>query len=159
MLGQKLFQLPEFRAAETVLFYASMKSEVETHAMIRQALAAGKRVVLPKVTGKDLTLVEITDFDRDVRPGAWGIPEPDPGTPVELKDIGLIIVPGAVFDERGNRIGYGAGYYDKLLAQYRGMTAALAFECQIVPSVPADPHDVPIRKIVTETRVIETHGH
>jgi len=127
--------------------------------MIRQTLAEGKRVVLPKVTGKTLALVEIGNFDRDVSPGAWGILEPDSGKPVELKDIALVVVPGAAFDLRGNRIGYGAGYYDKLLAQYRGMTVALAFECQIVPDVPADSHDVPVRKIVTETRVIETHGH
>lgn len=154
LIGQKLFQLPEFRVAQTVLFYASIQSEVETHTMIRQALAEGKRVVLPKVRGKDLVLIEIANFDRDVVPGAWGILEPESGNAAELKDIGIVVVPGAVFDERGNRIGYGAGYYDKLLEHYHGTTVALAFDCQIVPSVPADPHDIPIRKIVTESRVI-----
>ena len=150
----RLFGLPEYRAASLVLFYASFQSEVETHHMIRRALAEGKRVALPKVKGKELELFEIVNFDRDVVPGAWGIPEPENGRPVELSDIGFVVVPGAAFDMAGNRIGYGAGFYDKLLPFYRGQTAALAFELQIVPAAPADAHDIPMQKIVTEERVI-----
>ena len=153
----KLFGLPEYRAASIVMFFASFQSEVETHHMIRRALAEGKRVVLPKVKGKELALFEIKSFDKDVHPGAWGIPEPDGGMPAELKDIGLIVVPGAAFDERGNRIGYGAGFYDKLLPLYKGRTVALAFELQIAPDVPADAHDIPMQRIVTEKRVIDVH--
>jgi len=151
----KLFGLPEFREAPVILFYASFQSEVETHRMIRRALTEGKRVVLPKVRGKDLELLEIKSFDQDVAPGAWGIPEPKAGRRTKLEDIGFIVVPGAAFDEEGNRIGYGAGFYDKLLPSYKGWTAALAFDLQVVPAVPADPHDVPIQKIVTEKRIIE----
>jgi 5-formyltetrahydrofolate cyclo-ligase len=150
-----LFGLPEYRAAPMVLFYASFQSEVETHHMIRRALAEGKRVALPKVKGKELELFEIKSFDTEVLPGAWGIPEPEGGRRVELKDIGLIVVPGAAFDGQGNRIGYGAGFYDKLLPFYTGRTAALAFELQIVPAAPADAHDIPMQKIVTEKRIIE----
>jgi len=150
----KLFVLPEFRAASIVLFYASFQSEVETHHMIRRALAEGKRVALPKVKGKELELFEIVNFDSDVGPGAWGIPEPESGRPAELANIGLIVVPGAAFDVRGNRIGYGAGFYDKLLPLYKGNTVALAFELQIVPEAPADSHDIPMQMIVTEKRVI-----
>ena len=157
-IEQRLFNLPEFKSAALVMFYASFQSEVETHGMIRRALAEGKRVVLPRVKGKELELLEIGNFDGDVSPGAWGIPEPDQGKPVDIKDIGLIVVPGAVFDERGNRVGYGAGFYDKLLPHYRGMTAALAFELQVEPQVPADAHDVPVKKIVTEKRIIEANS-
>jgi len=149
-----LFFLPEYRDAALVLFYASFQSEVETHHMIRRALAEGKRVALPRVKGKELELFEIKNFDTDVLPGAWGIPEPEGGRRVELKDIGLIVVPGAAFDVQGNRIGYGAGFYDKLLPFYRGRTVALAFELQIVAAAPADAHDIPMQKIVTEKRVI-----
>ena len=106
----KLFILPEFRAASIVLFYASFQSEVETHHMIRRALAEGKRVALPKVKGKELELFEIANFETDTSPGAWGIPEPGHGKPAKLEDIGLIVVPGAAFDAKGNRIGYGAGF-------------------------------------------------
>lgn len=155
-IRERLFSLPEFRTARTVLFFASFRSEIETGTMIRAALQAGKRVLLPKVKGKELELFEIGNFDRDVAPGAWGIPEPSSGRHAPLSEAHLILVPGAAFDVRGNRIGYGAGFYDKLLQDYQGTTIALAFELQIVPEVPADAHDIPVRKIVTEKRVIET---
>ena len=153
----RLFSLPEFFTATTVMFYASFQSEVETHSMIRRALAEGKQVVLPRVKGKELELLEIENFDQDVAPGAWGILEPVGGKTAQLKDIGLIILPGAVFDVQGNRIGYGAGFYDKLLPLYKGRTVALAFELQLVSSVPAASHDIPVHKIVTEKRVIDVH--
>jgi 5-formyltetrahydrofolate cyclo-ligase len=157
-IEKRLFSLPEFQESRTILFFASFRSEVETGGMIRRALSGGKRVVLPKVKGKELVLFRITDFDNDVAAGAWGIPEPEKGMPTDLQDIDLIIVPGAAFDELGNRLGYGAGFYDKLLSSYRKATVALAFECQIVPAVPADHHDIPVKKIVTEKRIIETNS-
>jgi 5-formyltetrahydrofolate cyclo-ligase len=154
-IEQRLLSLPEFQAADVIMFFASFRSEVETEPMIRHALATGKRVVLPRVKGRQLALFEIKDFDKDVSPGTWGIPEPVESHPVPLTEIDLIITPGAAFDESGNRLGYGAGFYDRMLLSFPGMTVALAFEAQIMPRVPADPHDVPVKKIVTEKRVIE----
>ncbi len=154
-IGKQLFALPEFSAARVIMLFASFRSEVDTVPMIRQALLSGKRVILPKVTGKVLELFEIADYDLDVVSGVWGIPEPRTGRPGRVEDVDLMVVPGVAFDERGNRIGYGAGYYDKLLPSFRGSTVALAFEAQIVTNVPVDPHDVPVGKIVTEKRVIE----
>lgn len=153
-IEKKLFSLPEFRAARKVMFYASFRSEVKTHDMIRRALAENKRVVLPKVKGKDLALFEIRDFDRDVKPGKWDIPEPANGKPVKPDNIEFIVVPGAAFDEQGNRLGYGGGFYDKLLKEHKGANAALAFELQIVLNVPSEAHDVRVQKIVTEKRII-----
>ncbi len=140
------------------MFFASFRSEVETGPMIRHALASGKRVILPKVSGKELALFEIRDLDKDVAPGAWDIPEPVTSHPAELAEIDLIITPGAAFDERGNRLGYGAGFYDRILSAFTGTTIALAFEAQIVPEVPTDEHDIPVKKIVTEKRVITAHS-
>lgn len=155
-IERRLFEMPEFREAGIVMFFASIQSEVETHGMIRRALAEGKRVVLPKVVpGKQLEAREIGNFDRDTVPGMWGILEPDAGEHVPGHDIGLTIVPGAVFDGSGHRIGYGGGYYDRHLRGYHGMTVALAFEMQIVQCAHAKEHDVPVRKIVTEKRIIE----
>jgi 5-formyltetrahydrofolate cyclo-ligase len=157
-IEERLFSLPDFKSARTILFFASFKSEVDTEPMIRRALTFGKRVVLPKVKKTELGLFEITDFSTDVSPGAWGIPEPYETRPVALDEIDLVIVPGAAFDKWGNRLGYGAGFYDKLLSTFRKMTIALAFEAQILPRVPAELHDVPIRKIATELRVITAHS-
>jgi 5-formyltetrahydrofolate cyclo-ligase len=136
------------------MFFASFRSEVDTLPMIRHALAAGKRAILPKVRGKDLALFEIRDFDKDTAPGAWGIPEPREIMPVTVEDVDFMIVPGLAFDENGNRLGYGAGFYDRLLPYYKKETAALAFEIQIVPEVPISSLDIPVKQIVTEKRTI-----
>ncbi len=154
-IEKRLFSLPEFKTSHSVLFFAAFRSEVETAPMIRKTLASGKRVILPKVAGKELSLFEIKDFDKDVLPGSWNIPEPRETAPVSLTEVDLIIVPGAAFDEQGNRLGYGAGFYDKLLVSFQGPTVAIAFEAQIVPEVPTDLHDVPVKMIVTEKRVIK----
>jgi 5-formyltetrahydrofolate cyclo-ligase len=151
---ERLFRLPEFIESTCLMFFASFRSEVDTLPMIRKALAEGKRVVLPRVRGKDLALFEIRDFGTDVSPGAWGIPEPCERMPVALDAIDLMLVPGLAFDEHGNRLGYGAGFYDRLLTVFSKMTVGLVFEVQMVPTVPADRHDVAVKKIVTEKRVI-----
>jgi 5-formyltetrahydrofolate cyclo-ligase len=156
-IEERLFSLDEFISARIVMFFASFQSEVDTIPMIRRALTTGKRVVLPKVVGWDLALFEIKDLEQDISPGTWGIPEPRESHAVGLDEIDLILVPGGAFDEHGNRLGYGAGFYDKLLATFKKMTVAPAFEAQIVSRIPMDPHDIPVKKIVTEKRVIETN--
>jgi 5-formyltetrahydrofolate cyclo-ligase len=153
-IEERLFSLLEFKSARVVMFFASFRSEVETGPMIRRTLVDGKRVVLPRVKNKGLALFEIKDIDKDVSPGAWGIPEPRESVPARIEDVDLIIVPGAAFDEHGNRLGYGAGFYDRLLPAFRRMTIALAFEAQILPQVPVSSHDIPVKKIVTEKRII-----
>lgn len=151
---ERLFLLPEFIASSRIMFFASFRSEVDTLPMIQRALAEGKRVVLPKVQGEGLALFEIRDFETDVSPGTWGIPEPCEKRPVMLDAVDLVLVPGLAFDEYGNRLGYGAGFYDKLLAVCSKTTVALAFEVQMISAVPAALHDIPVKKIVTEKRVI-----
>jgi 5-formyltetrahydrofolate cyclo-ligase len=154
LIEERLFALSEFVRSQAILFFASFRSEVETAPMIRRALESGKRVFLPRVNGATLDLCEIRDPDRDVAPGAWDIPEPKTAASSTPGVIDLIIVPGAAFDTQGNRVGYGAGFYDKLLSELKKPTVALAYEMQIVPAVPVSPHDVPVAKIITETRVI-----
>ena len=158
-IEERLFSLPDFKSARTIMFFAAFRSEVDTAPMIRRALTFGKKIVLPKVKGAELELFEVIDLDRDVSPGAWGIPEPNEYRPIKFQEIDLVIVPGAAFDGQGNRLGYGAGFYDKLLSAFTKMTVALAFEAQIVPKVPADLHDIPIKKIITERRTIEANSH
>ncbi len=118
LIKQRLFTLPEFIAAKTVFFYASFRSEVETLSMIEESLKIGKRIVLPRVDKERhrLMLYEIKDIS-ELSPGYMGIPEPSLSGErlVSLDDIDLVIIPGAGFDYSGNRLGYGAGYYDILL--------------------------------------------
>jgi 5-formyltetrahydrofolate cyclo-ligase len=157
-IENRLFRLPEFIGSSVIMFFASFRSEVDTVPMMRRALAEGKRVVLPKVQGKHLALFEIRDFDKDISSGTWGIPEPHENNCIALDAVDLMIVPGLAFDERGNRLGYGAGFYDRLLASFTKMTVALAFEVQMVSKVPAAQHDIAIKKIMTEKRVIENNN-
>jgi 5-formyltetrahydrofolate cyclo-ligase len=156
---QRLFELEAMRAARWVKFYVSYGSEVETPGMIAHALTHGKRVAVPIVKeGRQLILSEITNPVRELAPGFMGIPEPKPEfvRPVALDDMNLLVVPGIAFDVAGNRLGQGAGYYDRLLSQASGRIpiAGLAFECQIVPRMPASSHDVKVDFIITEKRTI-----
>jgi 5-formyltetrahydrofolate cyclo-ligase len=153
-IESRLFHLPEFRAAGVIMFFASFRSEVDTLPMIRHALASGKRIVLPKVRGRDLALYEIKDFDKDTAPGAWEIPEPGESLPAKIQDVDLMVLPGLAFDVNGNRLGYGGGYYDRMLPRFEKEVVALAFELQIVPGVPVSAFDIPVKKIVTEKRII-----
>ncbi len=160
-IHSRLFFLPEFVTARTLAFYVSFKSEVLTGTMIREALSLGKAVVVPitDLANRRLKLSRIVDYTADLAPGTWGILEPKPECirPVALEEIDLVIVPGAVFDQKGYRIGYGGGFYDSLLksVQERRPSVALAFELQMVEEVPVESgHDEPVDIIITEERVI-----
>ena len=159
LIKESLFKLPQFLAARTVMFYVSFRSEVETHDMIREALASGKTVVVPvaDMKKKRLALSRLEDFDNDLAPGIWGIPEPlqEKIRPIAYHDIDLVIAPGAAFSANGNRIGYGGGFYDRLLRESGKKACALAFEMQILSDIPNNPEqDVPVDYILTENRVI-----
>ena len=160
LIKKKLFSLHEFINAEVLFFYASFRSEVETHTMIRESLEMAKRVLLPKVQvdGHRIKLYEIQDIN-ELSPGYMGIPEP-PFTnaySISIDEANIIIIPGVAFDYSGNRLGYGGGYYDMLLAQKtkKAPIIALAYEEQLVEKVPSEPHDVKIDMLITDKRVIK----
>jgi 5-formyltetrahydrofolate cyclo-ligase len=160
-IKDRFFFLPEFIAAGKIFFYASFRSEVETLSMMRESLKMGKRIVLPKVDKERhrLRLYEIKDIN-ELSEGYMGIPEPLPDDErlVPLDDIDLVVIPGAAFDYSCNRLGYGAGYYDIVLSERKKKmpVVALAYEEQIVGSIPAEMHDVKVDMIVTDKRVIKT---
>lgn len=158
MIQERLLSLDEFKAAKTVFFFASFRSEVDTTEMIKNSLSTGKRVVLPKVDKdkQELLLYEIQDFG-DLAPGYMGIPEPSfQDKRMSINDVDLVIIPGAGFDALGNRIGYGGGYYDRLLSglQKHIPVIAPAYEEQIVDSLPSEPHDIKVQMIVTDRQLI-----
>ena len=158
LILERLLSLEEFKNAGTVFFYASFRTEFDTTELIKISLAAGKRAVLPKVDREkqELVLYEIKDFS-ELGPGYMGIPEPtSPETPVSINDIDLVIIPGAGFDPMGNRIGYGGGYYDRLLSgmQKHVPVIAPAYEEQIIDSIPSEPHDIRVKVIVTDRQLI-----
>ncbi len=159
LIEQRFLKLVDFKRAESILFYASFRSEVNTISLIKRALGKGKKIALPLVdAGKEQLRLYIINDVSELKPGYMGILEPmhKRSREITLKDINTVIIPGAGFDMNGNRLGYGKGYYDKLLSKSKMHVniIALAFEEQIIPKVPKEVHDVSIDKIVTEERVI-----
>jgi len=153
-----LFSAPEFMDAKSVMFYASKGSEVRTWDMILDAVAAGKIVSVPCTDVKSNTIEAYRILSgQDMRKGPYGIAEPraEYCERVEPKDIDIVIVPGKAFDRKGERIGYGKGYYDRFLsAAPETMAIGLAYDFQLVEEIPSEEHDVRVSMIVTESKVV-----
>lgn len=149
--------VPEFAASRFILFYAALKGEVQTSGAVEESLARGKRVALPKVEHNELRVFEIRSYN-DTRKGAFNIPEPDEKKSVEAdpESLDLIIVPGIAFDEKGTRLGFGKGYYDRFLKSIsrKPPFVGLAFEFQMVEEAVPMENDVPMDFVVTEKRII-----
>ena len=144
-----------YRLARCVGLYSPFMNEAQTELVARRCLNDRKRLVYPRVTGLDLQFVEVSG-QGDLRPGAYGIPEPAGQQLVALEELDLLVVPGVAFDLAGNRLGYGKGYYDRALA---GCPPALervgfAYEFQVVAQLPAAAHDRRLTQLVTEQRVL-----
>lgn len=158
-IWKRLFLTPEFKKAKTIMFYVSTGSEVRTESMIREAMELGKRIAVPAVEIEEhsLKVCELKDCDAELAPGAFGILEPrkECRREVPLADIDLVIVPGIAFDRNGIRIGYGKGFYDKLMPSINGARIlGLAYDFQLLPALPEEDHDVRVDKIVTESGVL-----
>jgi 5-formyltetrahydrofolate cyclo-ligase len=155
-----LSRRPDFIAARVVLLTLPFGSEWDTGLLLSTALAGSKTVAVPRVNQERhmLEIHAVCDAAREIAPGYRGIPEPRADCPpVALASIDWVLVPGVAFDAEGRRIGYGGGYYDRLLPLLdRGAArVAGAFELQVVERVPAAPHDTTVDAIVTERRTLE----
>ena len=155
MILKRLIALPEFRRARTILFYATFDGEVETFDMMRQAQKLGKHVALPTTikTQKKIVPTLVKDLKKDLTVGSYGIKEPKAATtrPLEISNIDLVIVPGIAFDKANNRLGRGAGYYDRFLSRIPSEipTVGLAFDFQLVDRLPQlKKHDIPVSHII-----------
>lgn len=160
----RLFNLKEFRHAKVVQFFLNTKSEVITEDAVRETINSGKIVVVPVVDKRQrrIFLSRLHDHENELCMTAHGITEPMPEfhREVQLRDIELMVMPGVAFDINGHRLGYGAGYYDRLLEdeKNRPHLVALSFELQIVDNIPVGNHDVKMDQIITEERIIEVRG-
>lgn len=143
----ELTVLPQWQSAKVVGITVSMFPEWETRGIIQEVFKQGKRVVLPKVISKDsMIFVEFKQGDRLIK-SAFGVEEPIGDE--YLESIDLMIVPGVGFNEQGDRLGFGGGYYDRYLAHFKGHTVALVAREQIC-HVPVERHDIPVRQLIIE---------
>ena len=159
---RRLAGLPEYEQAATVLFFVGVRNEVRTQPFLIEACRSGKRVVVPYCVNGLLQLFHLREVE-ELAPGTFGVLEPRaelrnlPEREVDVAEVDLIVVPGLAFDLGGGRIGYGKGYYDRLLHQSRCDTrfVALAFQCQVIGEIPMTDHDVFMHRIVTEEAVYD----
>jgi 5-formyltetrahydrofolate cyclo-ligase len=159
-IAKRLFTLPEYLKAGSVLFFVGFDTEVITLPMLDQALRQRKTVIAPRLKkgrSGEMELRCLSDLPAQLAPGALGILEPDETCPmVPLEEIDLIIVPAVAWDETGHRVGYGGGFYDRLLARAaEKLCIGIGFDCQVLPQVPRDTHDLGVDMLITETRLLK----
>ena len=157
-IEQKRFNLPELVKAKTVFCYAAYRGEVETRPLIVALLKAGKTVCVPYLTSKKPPMAAKQLLNvRELTPGVFGIDtSPDSAPFISMEQIDAAVIPGAAFDKKGNRLGYGGGFYDEFLARTRPdcVKIAPAFPFQIVPDLKPDEWDIPVDFIVTPDEVV-----
>lgn len=156
-ITRRILELDELEEASTVLAFASIRNEVRTRSLIDAMRVSGRRVALPRVVGGGLALHLVGSLDQLVD-GAFSVPEPpETATGVAPDEVEFALIPALAIDPRGYRIGYGGGYYDKLLpALSKACTCAVAYDFQLIAEVPDLPFDVAVDLIVTDSRVIRT---
>lgn len=154
-VAARIWTLPEFASARHVMTYVSSKdNEVDTKPMIRRMLDEGRLVWAPAMRpGRRMAWLPLRSLD-ELAESSFQILEPQPrGSDPAPPDTAAVLTPGLAFSRNCGRIGYGAGYFDRFLANHVGTTIGLAFECQIRDDVPSEPHDVPLDIVVTESAV------
>jgi 5-formyltetrahydrofolate cyclo-ligase len=153
----RLLETPEYRDARTIMIYLSTPTEVDTSGIALDAWRNEKRVAAPKAIWDERRMValEIRSLSSGLHTVQMGILEPVDGEVIPVSALDLVIVPGLAFDESGNRLGRGQGYYDRFLGQteFRGVPCAIAYEEQFVTAVPHDDRDVRVRMLVTDAHV------
>jgi 5-formyltetrahydrofolate cyclo-ligase len=165
IIGQKsskiinnLINLDLFKRSKNICIYVSKDQEVKTHDLIKAILIEDfKNVLVPFVSeNNEIKLSKIKLFS-DLLIGKFNILEPREKITYQ-KNVDLIIIPGVAFDEKGNRLGRGRGYYDQFLSENKIVSKikiALAFEEQVIDKIPSELHDIKMDFIITENKIIE----
>ena len=147
-LGELFVNSEAYHNAKTVYGYLPYNQEVRTVPMLQQALRDGKRVAVPKIYGDTMKFLYLDDLSK-VEKNDMGIPEPIADDPVAEDETALVLMPGLAFTKKGDRMGYGGGFYDRFLAQEpHHPTLALCYEFQIVDSLPTEEYDIPVDTVL-----------
>ncbi len=152
-----LISLSEYNDAALLLCYASLSDEISTDILIDKAKSDGKKVALPYCedeSGK-MSFYYIKD-GTDLIKGSFGIDEPDVNKCERVVDFtdSVAVVPGLCFDKKGNRLGYGKGYYDRFLKNYSFISIGLCYNSLVINEIPAEEYDRRVDIIVTESEII-----
>lgn len=156
--------LPQFINCKNIMLYISFNKEVDTYPLATWCLNNGKTVIAPYCIQSSHEIIPfiINNLTNDLTKSTFGVMQPRHDLLMEanIKEIDLIIVPGVVFDINCNRIGFGAGYYDRFLPRKskKTPTIGIAYDYQIIDKVPTDEYDVPLDFIITEKRIISLNN-
>lgn len=161
IITERILAMPEYQNAKTVLGYMNFASEFVSELWVKQALADGKTLLLPRVnrTTNALELYRVDNLASQLQSGSWGILEPVPERCERLKELNAVefaLLPGVAFTRQGARLGYGGGFYDKLLAHIapRPVLVAAAYALQVVQEIPQESTDIRVDWVVTEHETI-----
>jgi 5-formyltetrahydrofolate cyclo-ligase len=153
----RLFELPEYIKAEVLMVFLALPNEIDTTPVVLRSWQSRKRVLAPKVSWNQrrMLAIEIRSLTDDLTVSTMGIREPVTGVPFPVSLIDMVIVPGLAFDEYGNRVGRGRGFFDRFLAHpdFEGVSCGMALEDQMTSKVPVGPLDRRVDMLVTDTQV------
>lgn len=156
LIFDRLISSNIYKKSKVLFTYVSFGSEVDTLALIEKAISDGKTVCIPKTNfeDKEMKAIKIESL-RELIKTKQGILEPIGGEELNIDSIDFIIMPGVAFDFNGNRIGYGAGFYDRFLNKQRkkSIKVALCYETQIIEDAMAEEHDIKVDYIITENYI------
>lgn len=156
-IRNRLFQLKVFKEAKTVFLYVSKEDEVDTHEILNGLLKQNKKAVVPKIHTKlpHLHLVHLDEI-KNLKRGKFGILEPkSPHPRVKPDEIDVAIIPGVAFDKTGHRIGYGKGYFDRILHKIKTPKIGLAYDFQMVDKIQTHIYDMPVSIIITNKKTYD----
>lgn len=154
MVFERLQKLAAFTLSDHILIYHSLPDELHTLSFLSQWWRR-KHFYLPRVNGVNLDLLPYRP--DTLQPGAFHIDEPQGTHTVPVEQMEMIIVPGIAYDRRGNRIGRGRGFYDRLLRSTKALKVGIGYDFQLVDDIETEPHDVPVDIIITESNTIITN--
>lgn len=156
--AQRVLSLPEYRQAKTVMLFVSMAAEIDTTAIAQDAWRTGKQVVIPRahLGDRSMETVRVADFETDMHKTPIGVLEPIGNQIIPPHQIDFILVPGLGFGLAGQRIGRGAGFYDRFLGNsaLAASTCGYSFDEQIIDDIPMTEHDVRIQMLITDQRLV-----
>lgn len=144
-----------FRDARCLALYSAIHNEVSTDEIVGQALDSDKSLVFPRVNGEALEFVAI-ESPTELISGAFGVKEPKGCNVIPVEKVDLIVVPGVAFDQKGHRLGYGRGYYDRALAKCQSpcLKVGFAYDFQLVEELPATDYDETLSMLITESQTL-----
>ncbi len=140
------------RSAKTVMIYMSAFNEPRTDILLKTLSDEGKQIAVP-ISNADNYTITPSLIGAEFCRGEYGIAEPEKTSPVDVSEIDIAIIPAIAFDKRGMRLGFGKGYYDKFLAEFKGVKIGVGYEFQVLDALPVCAHDIGMDIIITEKRV------